>query len=116
MIMILIFITVLLFRVGSVFLPRLRHLNEDKKCQVHILMEPSSLSVIKVLADRCGASTRSALPPGVIASRTEAGPGSWDLAFLNGQAMEKGLFFSVSSSLILARLKTLKGKLPEKTM
>lgn len=92
MIMILIFITVLLFRVGSVFLPRQRHLNEDKKCQVNILIEPSPLCVIKVLVDRCGANACSALPPGVIAVRTEAGPGSWDLAFLNGQAMEKFSF------------------------
>lgn len=92
MIMILIFITVLLFRVGSVSLPRQRHLNEDKKCQVNILIEPSPLSVIKVLVDRCGASARPALPPGVIAARTEAGLGSWHLAFLNGQAMERGPF------------------------
>lgn len=56
MIMILIFITVLLFRVGSEFLPCQRHLNEDEKCQINILMEPSPLSITKVLVDRCGTS------------------------------------------------------------
>ena len=38
MIMILIFITVLLFRFGSEFLPCQRHLNEDEKCQVNIFI------------------------------------------------------------------------------
>lgn len=56
MIMILIFITILLFRVGSEFLLYQRHLNEDEKCQINILMEPSPLSITKVLVDRCGAS------------------------------------------------------------
>lgn len=46
-IMILIFITILLFRIGSVFSPQ-RRLSEDEKYQLNILSEPSPLSVTKV--------------------------------------------------------------------